>query len=321
MWRGLNKYSLRGFLGNERVVRSLLNQVETGKVASAILFTGPAGCGKKTLAVKLTQKLFCANLCEQCLNCVLLAKSGHPDFLVISPETDWLKLEQARTLKNFLATSPNTAPVKVAVLADSHRLTVEAGNSLLKVLEEPRATSICILTADSELNVLPTIVSRCQVYSLSPLPAATIQAELNQHNLSDDQRRFLTGFSEGVLGRALALLAGDVWQLRQSMAAEIKAVLTKGQEPLKFADSYQDYPYAIDLLEFWLRDMMLLKVSPGLAPLNRDFQAELEQCAAACSREKIFGLLNQCAQAREQLSAHASSRLVFACLALKMWEV
>lgn len=310
-------------MGNERIVAALFHGIETGRLANTLLFTGPSGSGKKTLAARVTQKLFCPDLCGHCPSCTMLARAIHPDYLLIGSEGGSVKLEQARQLKAFLSAPPNSAAYKVAVLENCHNLTVEAGNSLLKILEEPPAASICILTADSADNVLPTLVSRSQVYTLTALPRATISGVLQEKKLSENQSWFLTGFSEGILGRALELPAeSDFWQRRRQMAIEIQEVLARRRDPLLSSDNWQLFPEeALDLLEFWLRDMVMLQINPDYVPVNKDLQANLEECLASCPEDKSIALLDQCAQARERLQARCNPRLVFDCLALKMWEV
>lgn len=323
MWRSLSKYSPEGFYGNERIAEALFQGIETGRLTNTLLFAGPAGSGKKTLAAKVAQKLFCPKLCGRCPSCKMLAREIHPDYLLISSEGALVKLEQARQLKAFLSTPPNTAAYKVAVLENCHNLTVEAGNSLLKILEEPPAASICILTADSADNVLPTLVSRSQVYTLTALPAAMISEMLNKKKLPENQSWFLTGFSEGILGRALELLEDpDFWQQRQQMAMEIQELLARRRDPLLSSENWQTFPdRALDFLEYWLRDMVRMQINQDYIPVNKDLQANLEECLANCPEDKSIALLDQCAQARERLQARCNPRLVFDCLALKMWEV
>lgn len=322
MWRGLNKYNQGVFLGNERIVAALFHGIETGRLANTVLFTGPAGSGKKTLAAMVAQKLFCLDCCGHCPSCTMLARGIHPDYMLISSD-GMVKLEEARQLKTFLTASPNTAAYKVAVLENCHNLTVEAANSLLKVLEEPPAASVCILTADSAANVLPTLVSRSQVYTLTALPMEILSGVLKEKQLPENQSWFLMGFSQGFLGRALKLLEDKgFWQRRKQMAMEIQEVLARRRDPLLSSENWQAFPEeALDLLEFWLRDMLLIQINPDYIPVNKDLQANLEECMANCREEKSVALLDQCAQARERLQARCNPRLVFDCLALKMWEV
>jgi len=253
----------------------------------------------------------------------MLAMGIHPDLLQISPEGSSIKLGQARQVKAFLSTHPNTAPCKVAVLEDCQKLTVEAGNSLLKILEEPPAHSVCILTADSPDNVLPTLVSRSQVYNLSSLPKDMVSRVLEEKNVSTDQAIFLAGFSGGVLGRALALLEDpEFWQQRKNVAAEIREVLSRNRDPLLSSEIWHGQPDRIlDLVEYWLRDMLMLQTIQGYSPGNRDLLNTLEECVTSCPVDKTIGLLEECVQARQRIIARSNTRLVFDSLLLKMWEV
>lgn len=318
----MNKSNLEGFLGNEGIVGALLNRIEVGKLANTLLFSGPQGIGKKTLAALVAKRLFCPISCGTCSSCQMLAKGIHPDFLLAVSQGQ-VKLELAGQVKAFLGTAPNTAPYKVAVVENCQNLTVEAGNSLLKILEEPPETSVCVLTADSTANVLPTLVSRSQVYTLSPLPPRVVENVLRQKGIGEKQGRFLVGFSEGILGRAVNLAEKqDFWQMRLHLAQEMPALLAREKEPLSFADNWQEQPeIVLALLEFWLRDMVLLQANPSYEPVNSDYRENLAQCTAACSREKSIALLDCCFLARERLQARCNPSLVFGCLALKMWEV
>lgn len=323
MWRGLSKSEIfPGFLGNTRIVQSLFRSISAGTLSSTLLFTGPEGSGKKTLAQKVVELLFCPKLCRNCKNCTMLAQRTHPDFLLLSPEGSTLKLEQAKELQAFLATPPNTAGHKVAVVESCHLLTVEAGNSLLKILEEPPGQSICILTADNPDNVLPTLVSRSQVYILSSLPDSILREALAER-VPPEQVAFLAGFSGGVFGRALALHEDpDFWQCRKALGQEVQGVLLGRRDPLLTAESWQPLSDRfLDLLEFWLRDMLMLQTVKGYSPINGDLVEELAECTSVCPREKTVMLLQECAEARERLRVRCNPRLVFDGLLLKMWEV
>lgn len=323
MWRGLSRSEgFPGFLGNDRIVQSLINSITAGTLSPTLLFAGPEGSGKKTLAEKLVQLLFCPQLCQSCKNCIMLAQGMHPDFLLLSPEGSTLKLEQSKEMKAFFSTPPNTARYKVAVLESCHLLTVEAGNCLLKILEEPPSQTVCILTAENQDDVLPTIISRSQVYNLSPL-ADSVLKEALVRKVAPEHVHFLAGFSGGVLGKALALHGDpDFWQHRRALGLEIQGVLTGRRDPLLTGENWSSVSDRfLDLVEFWLRDMLMLQTIEGYAPINNDMVEELTECTSVCPRDKTVVLLQECADARERLRARCNPRLVLDSLLLKMWEV
>lgn len=274
------------------------------------------------MAKMIAQTLFCPSFCGQCPNCLMLAHGTHPDYLLVT-EPGQIKLEQAKELKAFLGARPNSAPRRVAVVENCQNLTVEAGNSLLRILEASPASSLCILTTDSEGAVLPTIVSRCQVYNLAPISQGVIEQALAERGVPEPQRWFLAGYSQGVLGRGLALLnTGDFWLKRRQIAQEVQEIFAGRRNPLLLTDNwYDDRELALDLLESWLRDVVFLQIAPEYIPVNKDLDGILKECVHNCAVNKGIKLLDQCVRARDLLHARCNPRLVFDSLALKMWEV
>lgn len=313
-----------GFLGNDRIVKSLLRAIEAKSISHALLFVGPQGSGRKTLAAKVANRLFCPSMCGKCKNCSMLAKGVHPDYKSVFPQGSTLKIEQSRYVKDFLSTPPNTAPYKIAVLDNCENLTVEAGNSLLKIIEEPPPASICIMLADTAENVLPTIVSRSQIYTLAPLPKPLIVNALLERELPQAQADFLAVLSQGVLGTALALQEDqDFLQRREELAGEIVGILTRHRDPLASSEKWhQDSEKVLDFLEAWLRDILIMQAGQGIGrPVNSDLTDKLKECMACCPLEKTVVLLEECALARQHLAARCNPQSVYDSLALKMWEV
>ena len=165
--------------------------------------------------------------------------------------------------------------------------------------------------------MLPTLVSRSQVYTLGPLEASCLE-KLWQASSSGKacygQRRNL--------GRPAAQADPDFWQQRKALGQELKGVLTARREPLLTAENWQSLADRfLDLAEIWLRDILMLQTVREYTPINSDMLEELADCVSACPREKTVVLLKECAAARERLRARCNPRLVFDGLLLKMWEV
>lgn len=128
--------------------------VKNGMLAHAYLFSGPEGIGKKYFVLELFRLI---NGREPV---------GDPDFRLITPRTEddetKIYIEDIRDLKTFLSFKAYTGPYKFVVINDADRLTPEASNSLLKVLEEPTAYSVIVLISSKPRQLLPTILSRCE---------------------------------------------------------------------------------------------------------------------------------------------------------------
>lgn len=140
--------------------------VSSGNLPHALLFTGLCGSTKKEMALGFSRWLFhgLGELSEfiegncACDSCDKIGMGIHPDFFVL--DSSPVKIEEIRSLKNKLSSSPFFSDRKIAVISNAESMKVEAANSLLKLLEEPRGNALIILIAPFRSRLLPTIVSR-----------------------------------------------------------------------------------------------------------------------------------------------------------------
>lgn len=149
--------------GHENIKKILAKQLASKNLAHAYLFSGPAGIGKKALGREFAQKILeTENL------------ASHPDFLLLSQEGE-ITMEKVREFIGRLALKPFAGKRKVAILDNAENLNLQSGNALLKTLEEAAADTVIILVA-GQSGVLPTIVSRCQVFNFSAFTAQQLNA-------------------------------------------------------------------------------------------------------------------------------------------------
>ena len=175
-------------IGHEWAVTLLQEHVANHQVRHAYLITGPQGVGRRTLALRLVQALNCPTPqapgvpCLQCRTCRQIEAMQHADLLVIQAEQvgGTLKVDQVRELQHSLSLAPYESRYKAALLLRFEEANPSAANALLKTLEEPAAQAILILTADSTSSLLPTIVSRCEVVRLAPLPLSLVEQGLQE---------------------------------------------------------------------------------------------------------------------------------------------
>lgn len=162
-----------------QTMNDLLARHERDRLPHALLISGQAGLGKLVLAETLAQYLLCREntACGRCKTCLLMAAGSHPDFQLIQPEEDsrQIKIEQIRSLTDWVNQTAQMGARKVAVLNPAHAMNRNSSNALLKAMEEPPANTHLILVSDDPATLLPTIRSRCQVVSISvPDPAVAI---------------------------------------------------------------------------------------------------------------------------------------------------
>ncbi len=170
-------------IGQEVAVRILQNAIKSGRLHHAILFAGPMGVGKTSLARIVAKSLNCEKgttiePCGVCDSCVAIAKGNDIDVMEIDGASN-RKVEDAHTLIESVKYPPLKSPNKIYIIDEVHMLTPEAFNALLKTIEEP-PSYVKFIFATTEIDKIPeTILSRCQILKLNKIPKELIKEKLN----------------------------------------------------------------------------------------------------------------------------------------------
>jgi DNA polymerase-3 subunit gamma/tau len=212
-WRPQNFSSL---VGQEPIVTALRNALQEGRIAQAYLFSGIRGVGKTTAARVLAKALNCergpaADPCNECMPCVEITRGSDLDVIEVDAAT-YSKVEQVRDLTESLKYGPARDRYKVVVLDEIHRLSRQAFDALLKIVEEPPPHLVFIF-ATTEIDAVPaTILSRCQEFHFrrvpSPVLAAHLRAICESEGIaaSDTALRLIARAGEGSVRDSVALL-------------------------------------------------------------------------------------------------------------------
>jgi len=308
-------------LGHERIKQILAAALSGGRLPPSILLAGPEGIGKRSLALALGRALLCSSggedACGACSACHRIDRALaalpewreraaarpdeaaalnfrlHPDLVLAEP---WkltkegvarakpeIKIAQVRDLVEGIQARPFEARARLFVIDDAHQMNEEAGNALLKSLEEPPASSHVVLVSSAPQNLLPTIRSRCQVLRMAPLPAGVLEGHLRDtRGLSPDEARLRVAMAGGSLGAALAFESDSYRQVR-ARALGLLAAPGDGLAALEAGEELaelEDLPLALLALRSLLRDVAAL--AAGAAPtalLNVDLAERLEPLA------------------------------------------
>ena len=166
-------------IGHDWAVEFLQRALAHGRSRHAYLFIGPAGLGKRQLALAFVMAQNCeagdaARPCQQCRSCQLIASERSPDiiFTRTSGNNETILIEEIRRVSTFFALHPYEMRHRIAILDNFERAAPNAQDALLKTLEEPPSYASLILLAREESSILPTILSRCQQLRLRPSPPA-----------------------------------------------------------------------------------------------------------------------------------------------------
>lgn len=156
-------------VGQEHITTTLKNAIRTGQLAQAFLFCGPRGVGKTTCARILAKTINCTNLtadteaCNECESCRTFNDSASMNIFELDAASN-NSVDDMRELVKQVYIPPQTGRYKVYIIDEVHMLSLAAFNAFLKTLEEPPAYAKFILATTEKHKIIPTILSRCQVF-------------------------------------------------------------------------------------------------------------------------------------------------------------
>lgn len=195
-----------GVIGQDEVVGQLRAAVRAP--VHAYLLTGPPGAGARAAASAFAAALLCPEQgCGTCRDCRLALAGEHPDAVSYEPEGAFLRREDGEEIIRLAMRSPMEGRRKVLVLHRMHHVQT-VGPMLLKTIEEPPASTVFVLLADTIVPELVTIASRCVRLVVPPLSAATLEAALVAEGVDPTRASMAASASVGSLDRA-RVLAGD----------------------------------------------------------------------------------------------------------------
>jgi DNA polymerase-3 subunit delta' len=306
----------------------LKRQKDSDRVPQSLLITGPAQVGKSSLARYFAQYLNCrgeAPPCGRCISCRKVISGNHPDIRIFDDDNAPLKIDQVRGLQRELLLSPLEGPFRVALLCNFERATASAANALLKTLEEPAAPVVMILTAVDPGGLLPTIVSRCQILTLRPLPDSEIRETLQSRwQASPDQAELLAQLAAGRLGWAVRALEDEEFlERRASSLTDMLDLLTMPRaERLAYANVMSRNVLALKaMLTLWLtiwRDLLLLKIESETRIINLDWQETLQDVARRSTLSQVEQMIFKLQAALLNLDRNVNPRLNLEVVLLKL---
>ena len=159
------------FVGNEPIQKRLSAEIDAGHYPHALLIEGPLGSGRRTLAHTVARAALCRaeqHASRPCGVCAACQKTNPPDLTELGGDGSALSVEAIRRLREDAFLLPNESAYRVIILAEAQTMTPQAQNALLKILEEPPAHLLFILTCDTRTSLLETIRSRCVCLTLAP---------------------------------------------------------------------------------------------------------------------------------------------------------
>ena len=226
-----------GLIGHERALDLLAREVE--RPAHAYFFVGPSGVGKATVARRFAAALLCPPGSD-CRRRVLAAQ--HPDLVLVEPDgRTVLTVDQARTTVSQATRVPVEAERKVFLFEEAGMMNESAANALLKTLEEPTASTVFILVAESEHDLPGTIESRCRIVQFGRVSDSVLGQALAATGVEAERAAEVARISGGRPGLALALASrSDIAVFRHIWLSVPQQVSARPGDAYQLADRVLD---------------------------------------------------------------------------------
>jgi DNA polymerase-3 subunit gamma/tau len=288
-------------IGQRHITETLKNEIQSGRIAQAFLFSGIRGIGKTSAARILAKALNCLQSdsptpepCNQCDACLAVTNGTATDVMEIDGASN-RKIEHIRELRENIKFAPAKFRYKVYIIDEVHMLTKEAFNALLKTLEEPPQHAIFILATTDVHKVPITITSRCQRFNFRAVSFAKLSQALRRitdaESISVDEQSlfYIARRSEGSVRDAQSILEqviaycgkeiaqGKVLELlgivgSESLQTTVEAILCeKPEDILEAIDSLvvqgHDLEQFYQELLVYIRNLLVVKLSPDAGHL------------------------------------------------------
>lgn len=330
----------------DQPIRILTAFFNAGKIPHAMLFTGSDGVGKKTTALAFAMLCNCtctgegvaaaassvmprgAGPCGKCRACKKIVADSHPDIIRMAPAGQFIRIAQVRELLQVLAMKPYEASLRVVIISDVHTMNPEAGNALLKVLEEPPDRTILILTARGTADLLPTIVSRCRRIRFNPLTRQSLVDMLMKNlSLPRETASVLASMANGGYGRALSLHrnnrlhhrhwlleAGGFLEGSPSAKRPIPVLMAVAA---RLAENKHQLMETMDILTSIYRDLAVSRFHRGHL-MNEDMAGRIQSAAEQMRDTDILDKIKEIETAEKLIAANANTRLTVERLLLRL---
>jgi DNA polymerase-3 subunit gamma/tau len=314
LYRRWRAQTFAEIVGQEAVVETLRNAVRSDRVSHAILFVGPRGTGKTSLARILAKAVNCTNLqdgdaCDACPSCVSIREGTTLDLIEIDAASN-RGIDDVRGLRERLPYPPGQLKRKVYILDEAHQITRDAWNALLKSLEEPPDFVIFLFASTEPSGFPPAILSRLQRFDVRRLTVPEIEGKLRR--ILEADRREADDAAIHLIARLAAGGMRDAESMLDQLLSSAHDRIDEAQvrDLLGLADG--------EVIAAFIDHLVRGDAAAGVALLDaldergRDVRALLDQVVEAIRLELVAGLADPSAAPHDPAQLAEAGRRIAA---------
>lgn len=300
--------SFEKIVGNDKIKQELGENVENGTVSHSYLFVGQEGIGKKLFANEFAKMILCLGdkkACDRCDSCIKFNSDNNPDFVMIEPDGNSIKISQIREMQDNVFKKPIVSNKKVFIIDNSDKMTEEAQNSLLKTLEEPPEYVIIILISSNENKLLNTIKSRCLKISFNSIPTKDIVDYIAKKKIMTNPSDSLLAMCNGSIGKLIKINQNleEYSEIEKNTHALINGEISNVVKMINNFDIlYKSKDIVLNLLDY-----MIVIIYEHI---NKDKDY----------RRKFLNLISIIEKSKLKLMSNANYDMCIDDLLLKIWE-
>ncbi len=303
---------------HEELMKHLIDNAKKGEIRNAYLFTGPKGVGRH-IAAKLFAAALCCTAksrqpCNECHACIGTKHDTNPDIIYIKPtDKKSVTVNQTREIIADAYIKPLESARKIFIIDNAADVNEAAQNCLLKILEEPPEYVVFIIIAQSDTQLLQTVLSRCTAVRFPTVSDEIIKKYINEkYNYAAEKSDLLISLCGGIPGEVDNILSDpDYYDLRDESFKKLIQLMSKDKISAyavsEFLDDHKDD--AEKIIDFWqsfLRDIMMILDGNDTLIWNIDMQEEIKKIAFNIKPEYPIVALEQTILAKTMLKRYVN---------------
>lgn len=232
-----------------------------------------------------------------------------------------IKVDQVRALGRKMTLKPYEAATRVVVIAGAQALNPEAGNTLLKTLEEPPDRTVFVLTAPQTTDLLPTIVSRCRHIRFAPIPREMLSHFLqSRYGLEATAADIVAAMADGSPTQAGRMAETNWIEQRKQIIRRMETASSPG-ECLILSESLsrnkENLFEILSVMQSWFRDLVVSRVAPEKI-IHKDLANEIDEFGAGRRISSLISKINAISRTQQDIHANANVRLSLDALMLSL---